>query len=83
MEKLTRYEIARLIGARALEISMGAHYKVKITKKELEKIHYNPISIAEMEFKAGKLPLEVVRESSSQMEKEEKESENQKKLSPA
>ena len=34
-EKYTRYETARILGARALQISMGAPFLVKINDKEL------------------------------------------------
>ncbi|RME78427.1 DNA-directed RNA polymerase subunit K [Candidatus Woesearchaeota archaeon] len=58
---LTRFEKARLIGARALQISMGAPYKIDISKEDLEAIKYNPIEIAKKELEAGVLPLKVVR----------------------
>ncbi len=51
----TRYEEARLIGARALQLSMGGIPLVKIKSKD-----YDPIKLAEEEFKKGKLPLEVI-----------------------
>ncbi|MFW6230867.1 MAG: DNA-directed RNA polymerase subunit K [Nanoarchaeota archaeon] len=60
--KLTKYERARLIGSRALQISMGAPFAVKLTKKELESIGYNPIEIAKKELEADKIPIDVVRE---------------------
>jgi len=72
MEKLTRYEKARLIGARALEISMGAPLKIKLNEKELGKINYNAIKLAEIEYEKGVLPLEIVRESVKDTEKPEK-----------
>ena len=61
--KYTVYERARLIGARALQISQGAPLKVKLSEEELEKIGYNPIEIAKIELKEGVLPLEVRRPS--------------------
>ena len=36
--KLTKYEKARIIGARALQLSMGAPFMVDISKKKLEEI---------------------------------------------
>lgn len=72
MEKLTRYEKARLIGARALEISMGAPVKIKLNEKELLEINYNPIKIAEIEYEKGVLPLSIVRESIKDTTKSEK-----------
>lgn len=61
-DEYTRYERARIIGARALQIAMGAPYLVKLTKAELEQIRYSPLSIAEMEFDKGVIPLKIVRE---------------------
>jgi DNA-directed RNA polymerase subunit K len=57
----TKYEKARLIGSRALQISMGAPFLVKLTPKQLEELQYNPINIAKMEFDAGVLPITVKR----------------------
>ncbi len=58
---LTKYEKARLLGARALQISMGAPLLVKLSEEELEKIKYNPLEIAKIEFKKGVLPITVKR----------------------
>ncbi len=58
-EKQTKYERARIIGARALQISMGAPFLLKLSEKELEKLGYNPIEIAKMEFEQGVIPIEV------------------------
>ncbi len=58
---LTRFERARIIGSRALQIAMGAPILVKISKKELENIKYNPIRIAEKELEAGVIPISVKR----------------------
>ena len=57
----TKYEKARLIGARALQLSMGAPFLVKMNNDDLKKINYNPIEIAKLEFKAGVLPMEIKR----------------------
>jgi len=57
----TKYEIARIIAARALQLSMNAPILIKISKEELEKINYNVIKIAEMEFREGVLPITVKR----------------------
>ncbi|MBI4145798.1 DNA-directed RNA polymerase subunit K [Candidatus Woesearchaeota archaeon] len=61
MEKYTKYEIARLIGSRALQISMGAPFLVKLSEKELEQLGYNPIEIAKKELSEGVLPITVRR----------------------
>lgn len=60
-EKYTKYEIARMIGSRALQISMGAPFMVKLSQEDLEKISYNPVEIAKIEFEKGVLPLTVKR----------------------
>ncbi len=58
----TKYEKTRIIGARALQLSMGAPFLVKISEKKLEELKYNPIEIAKLEFEAGVIPLQVKRE---------------------
>jgi DNA-directed RNA polymerase subunit K/omega len=60
-EKFTKFEVARMIGSRALQISMGAPFLVKLTDKQLQEIHYNPIEIAKMELEKDVLPLTVKR----------------------
>jgi DNA-directed RNA polymerase subunit K len=61
-EGFTKYERARLIGARALQISQGAPLLLKLSEDDLKVLHYNPIEIAKREFEAGILPLDVRRE---------------------
>ena len=60
-EQFTKYEIARILGARALQIAMDAPLLLKISEKELEEINYNPIEIAKRELVAGVLPITVNR----------------------
>lgn len=57
----TKYEKARMIGSRALQISMGAPFKIKLSEKDMQKIGYSPIKIAKMEFEKGVLPITVRR----------------------
>ena len=57
----TKYETARIIGSRALQISMGAPFLIKMSEKDLEKIKYNPVEIAKMEYKEGVIPIAVKR----------------------
>ena len=59
--KHTKYEKARMIGSRALQLSQGAPFLVSLNKKELEKVKYNPIEIATIEFDKGLLPITVKR----------------------
>lgn len=55
--KYTRFERARIIGARALQISLGAPILIKVPKDLID-----PIIIAEMEFGKGVMPITVKRE---------------------
>ena len=71
MEKHTKYEIARMIGSRALQISMGAPFLVKLSEKDLENIGYNPIEIAKKEYAEGVLPISVRRPMPKRAEKKE------------
>lgn len=59
MEQFTKYEKARIIGARALQIAMNAPILVKISKDDLEKINYDALKIAEVELNSGILPISV------------------------
>ncbi|MFC1801451.1 DNA-directed RNA polymerase subunit K [Nanoarchaeota archaeon] len=62
-EKLefTRYEKARMIGSRALQIAMGAPFLIKLTEDDLAKLAFSPIKIAQMEYQEGIIPLTVRR----------------------
>ncbi|MEA5037308.1 hypothetical protein SDC9_39607 [bioreactor metagenome] len=51
----TRYERARIVGARALQISMGAPVLVKTAK-------IDPLDIALEEFDADRVPITVKRQ---------------------
>jgi DNA-directed RNA polymerase subunit K len=54
--KYTRFEKARIIGARALQISMGAPVLLKVPDTLID-----PIDIAAMEYEKGMLPITVKR----------------------
>ncbi|MBN1801188.1 MAG: DNA-directed RNA polymerase subunit K [Candidatus Lokiarchaeota archaeon] len=54
---LTRYEKARIVGARALQISFGAPILVEKPKNMID-----PIKIAQVELKSRILPLTLRRE---------------------
>jgi len=53
-KEYTRFERARMIGSRALQISRGAPPMVKTDKKD-------PIDIAEVEFNEGVIPMDIKR----------------------
>jgi len=60
-QNFTKYEIARIIGARALQIAMDAPVLLKITDEELKAIKYDSIIIAERELAEGVLPIAIHR----------------------
>jgi DNA-directed RNA polymerase subunit K len=59
----TKYEKARLIGSRALQIAMGAPFMVKLSEDDLKKLKYNPVEIAKLEYEKGVIPIDVKRPS--------------------
>ena len=59
---LNKYEIARIIGARALQIASGAPFFVEMSEEELKAINYNPVAIAEKELEEGMIPIAIKRE---------------------
>jgi len=61
MEEYTKYEHARIIGARALQISMGSPMLIKLTDDDLKKMGYNTVEIAKLEFKQGLIPITIKR----------------------
>lgn len=60
-EKFTKYEVARILGARALQIAMDAPLLLKIPQEELEEINFNPLEIAKRELLEDVLPITVKR----------------------
>lgn len=59
--KYTKYEKARVIGARALQLAMGAPILIKMAEKDFEAIKFNPVEIAKMEFEKDVLPITIRR----------------------
>lgn len=59
--KFTKYEIARILGARSLQLAMDAPVLLKLTKEELEQFNYDTLKIAEKELEAEILPITVKR----------------------
>jgi DNA-directed RNA polymerase subunit K len=51
-----RFERARIIGARALQIAMGAPVIL-----DVERGYLDPVALAEREFKEGLIPITVIR----------------------
>jgi len=57
---LTRYEKARIVGARALQLSFGAPLLIEKPQDVID-----PIKLAMLELKAGILPLTIRRDNPS------------------
>jgi len=55
----TKYERARILGARALQIAMNAPLLIKISKEDLEKINFDALKIAETELDSDVLPISI------------------------
>jgi DNA-directed RNA polymerase subunit K len=53
---LTRFEKARLVGARALQLAMGAPPLIELSKGLFE-----PFEIARVEFERNLIPILIVR----------------------
>jgi len=77
-EQFTKYEIARILGARGLQIAMNAPLLIKISPEDLEKIKYDALKIAEIEFESGILPISVKRPFPEKKEKELKKAKEKK-----
>ncbi|MBU1129623.1 MAG: DNA-directed RNA polymerase subunit K [Nanoarchaeota archaeon] len=58
-QNFTKYERARILGARALQIAMNAPLLIKITNEDLEKIRFDALKIAEVELDSGILPITI------------------------
>ncbi|MHB8352034.1 MAG: DNA-directed RNA polymerase subunit K [Thermoplasmata archaeon] len=52
----TRFERARILGARALQISLGAPLLIDVAADLVD-----PVALAELEFAAGVIPITVLR----------------------
>lgn len=60
-EQFTKYEVARILGARALQLAMDAPILLKVSKEKLEEINYDVLKIAELELESNVLPITVKR----------------------
>ena len=68
--ELTKYERARILGARALQISMNAPLLIKISKEDLEEIKYDALKIAEIELNSKILPISIKKPMPSKKDEE-------------
>ncbi|WP_456368952.1 DNA-directed RNA polymerase subunit K [Thermococcus sp.] len=57
MFKYTRFEKARIIGARALQVAMGAPVLIDVPEG------VTPLQVALLEFEKGVIPITVIRPS--------------------
>ena len=60
-EKFTKYERARILGARALQIAMNAPLLIKISDENLEKIKFDALKIAKIELDSNVFPISIKR----------------------
>ena len=57
----SKYEKARILGARALQIAMNAPLLIKISQEDIEKINFDALKIAEVELNSNILPISIKR----------------------
>ena len=55
--KYTKFEKARIIGARALQLAYGAPPLIKVPEGITE-----PLALAEVEYETGVIPIVVIKE---------------------
>ena len=60
-QEFSKYERARIIGARGLQISMDAPLLIDMKEDELEGVNFDPLRIAEKELDSGVLPISINR----------------------
>jgi len=58
-DDFSKYEKARILGARALQVAMNAPLLIKIDKEDLEKVNYDALKIAEVELESDSLPISI------------------------
>lgn len=76
--QFTRYERARILGARALQIAMNAPLLIKISDEDLEKVNFDALKIAEIELDSNILPISVNKPFPKKNEEELKRAKEQK-----
>lgn len=59
LDEFTKYERARILGARAFQIAMNAPLLIKISQEDLEKIKFDALKIAEVELNSDILPISI------------------------
>jgi len=56
-EEYTKFEKARIIGARALQLAYGAPPLIKVPEGTTD-----PLDLAELEFEKGVIPITIIRD---------------------
>ncbi len=72
-EEFSKYERARILGARALQISMDAPLLLKMKEEDMDKLNFDPLRLAEKEVEEGVLPISVNRPMPEKKEEKLKE----------
>lgn len=57
MKEYTKFEKARVIGARALQLAYGAPPLIKVPEGIVD-----PLNLAELEFEKGVIPITIIRQ---------------------
>jgi DNA-directed RNA polymerase subunit K/omega len=60
-QEFSKYERARIIGARGLQVSMDAPLLLDMSDEDLDGVNFDPLRIAEKELDGGVLPISVNR----------------------
>ena len=69
-QNFSKYERARILGARALQIAMNAPLLIKISQEDLEKIKFDALKIAEVELNSNILPISIKKPFPAKKEEE-------------
>ncbi len=74
----TKYERARILGARALQVAMNAPLLIKFSEEDLEKIKFDALKIAEVELNSNILPISIKKPFPKKREEELKRAKEKK-----
>jgi len=77
-QNFSKYERARILGARALQIAMNAPLLIKISQEDLEKIKFDALKIAEVELNSNILPISIKKPFPERKEEELKRAKEKK-----
>jgi len=70
--KFTKYEIARILGARSLQLAMDAPVLLKMSEQEADDLNFDTLKTAERELEAEVLPITIKRPLPKKSEKQVK-----------